>query len=179
VREGPRSLDVGVKGLSDLTWKVAQGSSLTILTVDEREREVPGAEFLLTLPNGSLMGARTNERGRFDSVGELDPGSYEIAPQQPFDAEHIHIDLHEGDESVTAKLKIAGSASIVATVCAHGGGPIDGMVGHGGPAHNFYPRTNGPIKPCARREHVHRDCFGRRPLPHCAPEAGPLRGSRR
>jgi hypothetical protein len=103
LRDGPRVLDVGATTLSNLIWRVGPGSVLTVLTVDDRGRPVPGAEFAVHFPRwtestpGLLMPARTNNEGRSDFSVGLYPGNYEITARQPFDAQPVRVELHEGD----------------------------------------------------------------------------------
>jgi hypothetical protein len=126
-REGPRSLDVGSTAMSDLTWTVAPGLSLTVLTVDDRGRPTPGVTVHLQPPRGFRLQGRTDDTGRYAFSGNLLAGTYEISAQPPFEAEHLRVELRDGDDPATATLKVPGSASIVTTVRERGGGPVDGL----------------------------------------------------
>jgi hypothetical protein len=128
LRDGPRTLDVGRDALSDLTWKVGPGAGLTVLTVDDRDRPVPGAEFFVRFQSGVSVAGNTNDEGRHDVSGELYPGSYEITSGRLFRADPVRVDLGEASSTVTAKLKMAGNASIIITVRARGGAPLDGLL---------------------------------------------------
>ncbi len=128
VREGPRVLDIGATGPSDLTWTVAPGPSLIVIAVDGRGRPVPDAAFFLRYPRGLRSAARTRSDGRYEFAGELYPGKYEITAGQPFNAQAEPVELDESAGPVTARLTFAGSGSIVATVHAKDGSPLDGLV---------------------------------------------------
>jgi hypothetical protein len=127
LREGPRSLDVGSSALSDLAWTVARGLTMTVTAVDDRGRTTPGVIVLVRSPHGPLPQGRTDDTGRYALSGELSAGTYEIGTQPPFEAEPVQVELRDGDDPVTATLRVAGSASIAMTVRERGGGPIDGL----------------------------------------------------
>ncbi len=127
LREGPRTLDVGLTKLSNLTWTVSPGLSLTVFVVDGRDQPIAGALVYVHFPRGPVRPGPTDDAGRYGISGTLSPGTYEISAQAPFESERVRVELREGDGPVTAKLKIAGAASILATVRERGGGPIDGL----------------------------------------------------
>jgi protocatechuate 3,4-dioxygenase beta subunit len=127
LRDGPRTLDVGSTALTDLTWTVSPGLSLTVLAVDGRDRPMPGFVVYLHYPGGPARPGPTDEAGRYDFSGVLSPGNYEISAQPPFESARVRVELRDGDGPVTAKLKIKGAASIVTTVRERRGGPVDGL----------------------------------------------------
>ncbi len=134
LREGPRVLDVGTSDLSNLTWKVGTALGLTILTVDELNRPVPSAQFIVKYPrwSGSRPPFRslgsTDGEGRYVLSGELFPGTYEIAGGPAFETEPVRIELRDGDAPTTVRLRISGSASILATVKTREGRLLDGLM---------------------------------------------------
>jgi hypothetical protein len=131
--EGPRFVDVGTAALTDLTWKVGPGLTLTVLTVDERNQPVPNAQFILNYPRWSdsrpLLKSfgSTDERGRYTFKGELVPGTYEIAGAQSFEVEPVRVELRDGDAPASATLRMAGSGSILATVRTRDGRLLDSL----------------------------------------------------
>ena len=127
LREGPRTLDVESTALSNLTWTVSPGLSLTVLTVDNRDQPIPGFMVYVHFPRGPSRTGRTDDGGRYAFSGVLSAGAYEISGQPPFESESVRVELRDGDGPATAKLKIAGTASIVTTVRERGGGPLDGL----------------------------------------------------
>ncbi len=151
LKQGPQELDVQAKTLANLVWKVGPGSSLTVVTVDERDRPLAGAEFLVQLPQfgpagrSNFVAARSDLNGRYEVRNLLSAGTYEVAPIQPFEGERVRVDVHDGAESVDVKLRIAGSASIAIAVHAPGGKAIDGLaifadsIGSAGDAGNGPP----------------------------------------
>ena len=127
LREGPRTLDVGSAALSDLIWTVSPGPSLTVLIVDDRDRPMPGVGFVLQRPGRIPASGRTDDAGRYDFSGELSPGTYEVRAMPPFEGERVQVELRDGDGATTATLRLAGTASILATVRDHGGSVVDGL----------------------------------------------------
>jgi hypothetical protein len=78
-------------------------------------------------PRGLRLQGRTDDTGRYAFSGNLSAGTYEISAQPPFEAEHLRVELRDGDDPATATLKVPGSASIVTTVRERGGSPVDGL----------------------------------------------------
>ncbi len=127
LREGPRTVDVGSTAPSNLTWTVSPGPGLTVLTVDDRDGPMPGVAFVLQRARGIATSGRTDDEGRYEFSGDLLPGSYEIRAAPPFEDERVQVELHDGDGRATATLRLAGTASIVATVRERGGDVVDGL----------------------------------------------------
>jgi hypothetical protein len=132
LRDGPRTLDVHADDLTGVTWKVGAGSSLTVFTVDERDRPAPGVDFTIQLPHwdsnpiNMLTSVRSDASGVYRLAGVLAPGGYEIARAGAPDAEPVHVEVADGAQ-VEAKLKLTGSAAIDLTVSLRGGNPVDGL----------------------------------------------------
>ncbi|MGO9833000.1 MAG: carboxypeptidase regulatory-like domain-containing protein [Polyangiaceae bacterium] len=134
LREGPRVLEVGTSTIDKLMWKVGAGPRLRVLCVDEEGVPIPGALVDLRLPRwsdagpGTVLYARTDNAGRYEYTDGLYPGTYELRASAPFEAEPVRVDLAETDAPVhEATLRIAGSASLVATVRERTGATVDGL----------------------------------------------------
>jgi hypothetical protein len=127
LQDGPRTLDVESVPVSDLTWTVAPGLSISVLAVDDQDRPTPGVVVLLHFPGGPVLNGTTDGTGHYRFVGRLSEGTYQIGAQPPFEANLVRVELRDGDGPVTARVKIAGTASIVTTVHERGGSPVDGL----------------------------------------------------
>jgi protocatechuate 3,4-dioxygenase beta subunit len=133
LQEGPRVLDVGPNSLSNLRWTVAPGSTLTVLTVDDRDRPLAGVDFVVIYPRwiatspGLTMPARSDNEGRYEFSGYLYPGTYEIRSSWSLEVDPVRVDLRAGDGPVAAKLKFPASGSIVVSVRTRGGDVVDGL----------------------------------------------------
>ena len=133
LRDGPRVVRVETKAVEDLAWTVGPGASLTVTVVDEAGLPVPQAIFELRMPQWSpsrprtTIAGRTGDDGRFSYPAMLYPGTYEVAPGALLDGDPVRVDLGDRDEGVEAKLHVAGTAAIVATVRVAGAGSADGL----------------------------------------------------
>jgi protocatechuate 3,4-dioxygenase beta subunit len=130
LRDGPRVLDVAADDLSGLLWTVSAGASLRVLTVDERDQPVAGVDFVVRLPSfgayaDDSLEARSDASGRYDIEGILSPGTYELVAASYYSATPVKVQVR-ADEQNVAKLRLAGSAAIEATLRA-GGQPVEGM----------------------------------------------------
>jgi hypothetical protein len=128
LREGPRVLDVGAQPLSP-TWKVGPALRVALQVVDERDQPVARAQFSMrvtTQGRSVVYQDQVDDQGRYDVSGDLYPGTCEIEASPPFSSQPVQLELHDGDGTVPVRLKVDGSAAIVATVLADGA-PADGL----------------------------------------------------
>jgi hypothetical protein len=83
---GPTSLEVADKDIANIQWEVDAGLRLTVHVVDEVERPVPGARFVMVWPPPPQGGARpvmplsADADGRYQVPSVLRPGTYRFEP---------------------------------------------------------------------------------------------------
>jgi protocatechuate 3,4-dioxygenase beta subunit len=134
LRDGPRVLRVPDDAIGDaigdanenLVWTVGPGASLTVAVVDAAGLPVPQAIFVLRMPQWTpgtpptAVSGRVGDDGRFSYPAMLHPGTYEVGPGALLEGDPVRVELSDRDENVEAKLHVAGSAAIVATVRTDG-----------------------------------------------------------
>jgi protocatechuate 3,4-dioxygenase beta subunit len=130
LQDGPRVLEVAGDDLLGLVWRVGDGASLRVLTLDELGQPVGGVDFLVQRPSPGAyadhsLPARSDAQGRCDFTGILPPGTYGLVAANYYSARPVKVVVRANEQNL-AKLKLVGSAAIEVTLRA-GAEPVEGM----------------------------------------------------
>jgi hypothetical protein len=129
--DGPTSLEVADKDITNLRWEVDAGLGLTVHVVDEVDRPVPGARFVMMWPPPPQGGARpvmpltADADGRYQVPSVLRPGTYRFEPAAGSDGQPLEIELHDGQGKTDATLRLRGAGAIVVNVKTADGAAVD------------------------------------------------------